>query len=89
MKTTYTCEICGKSDFETERECLEHEKRHSLEDKLKVLPEGTIICPVCKGEGFGYGTDGCDVRVCYICKGSGFVIPKIVTQTIYEPVDTN
>ena len=54
-----------------------------------MLPEGTIICPVCKGEGFGYGTDGCDVRVCYICKGSGFVIPKIVTQTIYEPVDTN
>lgn len=89
MKATYTCDICGKNDFKTEKECLEHERQHKLEEKLKKLPEGAMICPKCNGEGFGYGTDGCDIRDCYICKGSGFVIAKRVSQIVYEPVDIN
>ena len=47
MKITYTCEFCGKNDFKTEKEVKEHEERHSLEEKLKKLPEGATICPLC------------------------------------------
>ena len=49
MTATYTCDICGKNDFKTEKECLEHERQHKLEEKLKKLPEGAMICPKCNG----------------------------------------
>lgn len=33
QKTVYKCDYCG-SEFETENECLNHEKKHTKVDKI-------------------------------------------------------
>jgi len=81
----YICEICNE-DFKTEKECEIHESKHELEALKKLTPEGAIICPSCKGTGDATGSDGCDYRSCYTCHGKKFVIPEIVTKTIYKPI---
>ena len=87
MRKIYVCEICGKKDFKTAEECNEHEMQHELEEQLKILPKGAMICPNCKGKGWEYGNDGADVGNCYMCNGKKFIIPKTIpAKTVYEPI---
>lgn len=36
QKTVYKCDYCG-SEFETENECLNHERRHTKVDKINKI----------------------------------------------------
>ncbi len=83
----YTCKFCGKDDFENIEECKKHEKRHILEEELKKLPKGAIICPKCKGEVFIEEEDvveGKKIKVCPVCHGEKFVMP--IPATIHIPI---
>lgn len=76
MKIIYQCEKCERNDFKTENECREHEMQHGLEEKLKMLPKGSKICPKCSGKGWKREGGREETFQCNVCKGEKFVIPK-------------
>lgn len=45
QKTVYRCDYCG-SEFETENECLNHEKKHTKVDKINNVIYYTGEYPV-------------------------------------------
>ena len=83
MKKLYLCEYCEAS-FESEIQCIEHEKTHvKIEDLLKKYP-GSIICPRCKGEGITLAKIG--YFVCSTCGGKRIVFEEKHTTTVYKQV---
>src|SRR5574343_1893767 len=67
------CIVCGKViDNQGFSTCQEHEDR-VIQDDI-IIPDGTIICDVCDGDGgedVGYHKP--DWSICSKCEGKGYV----------------
>ena len=76
--------LCSKCPayFETDVECMVHEKMHQTDEKNKIRPKGLISCPPCKGKG---RID--ENTICPICRGKKLLrVTEKVIQT-YERVE--
>lgn len=81
---TYVCEFCGK-EYPTRDDAIKCEQSHDINERLKLIKD-SVICPTCRGTGWYYSNDGCDVRTCYDCGGKGIVIPVIETRKVYKRI---
>lgn len=81
---SYICDFCSKV-YSTKDKAIECEQSHSIDEKLQLIKDA-VLCPTCKGKGYYYGNDGCDVRTCYVCNGKGIVISATEIQRVYKRI---
>lgn len=80
----WLCSMCPQY-FETDVQCLVHEKMHELDNntKMRPRPKDVKICPGCKGEGILEVS----MTICPLCKGKKFLREKEQIIKTYEPIE--
>jgi len=76
--------LCSKCPayFETDVECMVHEKMHKTDELVKMRQKNVKRCPGCKGEGM---ID--ESTICPVCKGRKLLRTREKQIEIYEPVE--